>query len=175
VLVLKNGANPVDLLGDGTKGQAFVAWRGNYNAHGFSTVAFYVLANSDRGDTKPVWQVVPFFGGRNDRDPVPELYHTVEGADCILSDLRVLRHDHSPVEIVVARREFGESFAASAAVQFDYYKLVRNSDGIPGWPPYYFEHSRSAPAKQSYCDVNEAFEQELGLGTNGLSQGEGGR
>lgn len=52
---------------------------------------------------------------------------------------------------------------------------MRNTDGLTGWPSFYFEHSRTVPAKRMYCDVNEAFERELGLGRNGLGYGEGGR
>ncbi len=171
VVSLKNGANVVDLLGDGTKAQVFVGWRENYNAHGFSTVAFYVFATSGIGDTAGVWQVVPFYGGARGGD----VYRTSEGADCTLSDLRVLRRKHAPIEIIIATRRLGESFADSAAVRFDYYQVARNADGVPGWPPYYFEHVRTVRGKRPYCDVNEAFDRELGLGTIGLGHGEGGR
>jgi hypothetical protein len=174
VVPLANGTNAIDLLGDGTKAQVVVAWRGNYNGHGSSTAAFYLFAKSDRSDAKE-WQIVPFFGGPDDGDKGSETFQTGEGADCILGDLRVIRHQHAPVEIVIASRELGESFADPAAVKFLYYRLARNTGEVPGWPPYYFQYSKTVPARRPYCDVNEAFSRELNLGTHGLGQAEGGR
>lgn len=37
-------------------------------------------------------------------------------ADCTLGDLRVLHHQHAPIEVVLTSRELGASFADSAAV-----------------------------------------------------------
>lgn len=173
VIALKNGANAIDLLGDGTKAQVFVAWRENYNAHGHSTVAFTVFVTSYLGDTTGVWQVVPFVGGARDGDDSREIYRTSEGADCTTGDLRVLRREHAPIEIVIARRELGESMVDPTVVRFDYYKVAQNADGVPGWPPYYFEYSRTVSTKRPYCDVNAAFHRELGLGRIGLGHGDG--
>jgi hypothetical protein len=171
---LTNGTNAIDLLGDGTKAQTVVAWRGNYNGHGSSTAAFYLFAKSDRTDANE-WQIVPFFGGPYDGDKGREIFETSEGADCILGDLRVIRHEHAPAEIVIASRELGKSFADPAAVKFLYYRLARNSDKAAGWPPYYFQYTKTVPARRPYCDVNEAFSRELHLGASGLGQAPGGR
>ena len=83
-VVLRNGPNAVDLLGDGTPAQVFVAWRGNFNAHGFSTVAIYLRAKSDLGDSIPDWQIVPRFGGPDVNESGRESITTSEGADCTL-------------------------------------------------------------------------------------------
>ena len=169
---LTNGANAVDLLGGGSNGEIFVAWRGNYNAHGFSTVAFYVRAASDRGDSTAIWHLVPFFGGPHDTDAGRDVLRTSEGADCTLGDLRVVPHGRAAVEVILATRELGESFADSAAVRFEYYGIKRNTADVAGWPPVYFEHLRTVRAKRAYCDVNDAFARELGLGTEGLGHRE---
>jgi len=172
---LSNGANALDILGDGTPGQVFVAWRGNYNAHGFRTIAFHVLAKSDLGRDRVLWQNVPFFGGPNDGPAGREAHRTREGADCVLGDLRVVRPTQGPIEVVVADREMGRSFADTAPVRFYYYRLARNTDADAGRPPYYFELFRTVPAKRPYCDVNEAFQQELALGTDGAGRAETGK
>jgi len=172
-VALRNGANTIDLLGDGTPAEAFVAWRGNYNAHGFSTVAIYLRARSDLGDSLPDWQIVPRFGGPNVETTGREIFATREGADCTLGDLRIVQHRGTSAELIIARRELGNSFADSAATHFDYYKLSQNADGEVGWPPFYFEFVRTVDARRAYCDVNVAFEQELGLGRAGLGRGEG--
>ena len=174
-VVLRNGQNSIALLGDTTPGQVSVSWRGNYNAHGFSVVIFSILNPSDLGDSVSIWQDVPFFGGPHDGDSGREIFRTSEGADCTLGDLRVIRHARAPVEVVIASRSLGQSFADTAAVRFDYYRVAHNRDGAAGWPPTYFEFVRSVPARRAYCDVNQAFNDELHLGLAGLGRGEGGR
>ena len=172
VVTLKNGPNLVDLLGDGTRSEVFVSWRGNFNAHGFHTATFYVLARSDVPDAGDVWQVVPFMDGPRDTDREQDLYGTFQGADCALADLRLLHREHATALVILATRDFGESFSDSAAVRFDYYELTRNPDGMFGRPPFYFHYIRTVHARQSYCDVNLAFAHELGLGAHGLAHGE---
>ena len=114
--------------------------------------------------------MIPFFGGVHDGVSGHEFYRTFEGADCILEDLRVVRRRKGPVEVILGTRELGASFADSAAVRFDYYKLSRG--GMPGESPFYFEHTRTVLAKRPYCDVNDAFQRELGLGTAGVGSSE---
>ena len=167
-IALRNGANPVDLLGDGTPAQAFVAYRGNFNAHGYRTVAFYLRSASD-ADTTPQWLIVPRFGGPFDGTTGSEFFASSEGADCTLGDLRMVQHRNAPAELIVARRELGESFADTARTYFDFYRLARNKDGAPGWPLWYFAFVRSDTARRAYCDVNLAFAQELRLGRRGIS------
>jgi len=173
-VVLHNGMNDVALLGDGTPGEVLVTWRGNYNAHGFSVATFAIRAGSDL-DNNPIWQTLPFYGGPHDGETGREIYRTAEGADCTLSDLRVVPHAGRPVEVVIASRPLGTSFADAAEVRFDYYRVVHNRDGVVGWPPTYFQFERTERARATYCDVNEAFNRELHLGTTGLGHAEGGR
>lgn len=169
VIRLRNGPNPVDIAGDGSQGTVFVARRENFNAHGYSTIAFYVHAN---GDGLPAeWHTIPFVGGRYD-----EHLATHEGADCILTDVRIVRARRGePVTVIVGRRDEGDSFAAPAAVRFDVYRLVRNSESLAGEPLYRFERERTIPSGREWCDVNEAFRRELGLGAAGVAEAEGGR
>lgn len=173
-VALHNGMNTIALLGHSTPGEVVVSWRGNYNGHGFSVVEFAIRGPSDLGD-RALWQDVPFFGGPFDGDSGREVYHTSEGADCTLGDIRVIRHSRQPVDVVIASRELGASFADPATVRFDYYRLVRNAGGVVGWPPTYFQFVRSVPAATPYCDVNTGFDRELHLGAEGIGHAEGGR
>jgi hypothetical protein len=168
-LVLRNGDNAVDLLGDGTPAQVFVAWRSNFNAHGYSTVAIYLRGKTDFDDSATSWLIVPRFGGPYDGDAGKEIFTTSEGADCTLGDVRIVQHAGSPADLIIARRELGKSFADSAATYFDYYKLAKNSDEVPGWPMYYFKFDRTVNARHEFCDVDLAFDQELHLGRRGAS------
>jgi hypothetical protein len=167
-MILVNGANAADLRGDGTPGQIFVARRGNNNAHGHTSAAFYLLAREDHDEARPLWRLLPFFDGAHDPGGGREVIGTTEGADCILSDVRVVPHDHGVAEVVIATRELDKSYADSATVTFDYYVLTQNVDQGAGWPPFYFYHTRRWIAPRKYCDVNEAFDRELHLGRLGI-------
>jgi len=170
VLRLYNGLNAIDLLGDGHRGQVVVNRRENFNAHGYSTALFQLRAFTDPRDTTSAvaWQVVPFFGPDHPADG-SELLRTTEGADCVLGDVRVFRRGRGRrVEIVMAHRTFGASYADSAAVRFEFYELRTNDEGTVGIPAYYFQHVRTIRARQRYCDVNDAFAREMAMGTEGL-------
>jgi hypothetical protein len=171
VIPLRNGLNVIRDWGGGIEGEVFVAYRGNYNAHDYVVATFYVRAQSDQGDSLLVWQVLPFMdrpGAAGSRDAL----NASGGADCTLSDVRVMRTSRGGIEVIEATREFGQSYADSAGVRFDYYELARNSTGIVGWPPWYWRYVRTQQATHHYCDVNDAFDKELGLGKRGLRNSE---
>lgn len=164
VIELRNGPNEIDIDGDGVKDVIFIAWRENYNAHGFDMFTFYRRdKESTRAEGK--WSLVPFFNDKGVPDKTS--YSTVMGADCVLSDIRVVRPASSkmaPVTIVIGVRDFGNSYADEAPVKFLLYTLKRNKEGIAGEPPNYFQHAKVIVGQKNYCDINEAFEKELGLG-----------
>jgi hypothetical protein len=176
VIPLHAGPNAVDLLGTGRSGTIDVADRENYNAHGHHLALFQVRAPRYANDPTSAeeWQVVPFFA--SDTSAAEEIFHTVEGADCILRDLRVLRGTpRRPVTVVIAERALGRSYADSAAVEFQFYELRTNAAGVVGYPSYYFERTRVVEAERPYCDVDDAFDRELHLGRTGLLRWEGPR
>ena len=176
VIQLHGGRNAVDILGTGRSGTIDVADRENYNAHGHHIAVFQVRAPRYANDPRSAdeWQVVPFFD--SDTAAAEEIFHTVEGADCTLRDLRVLRGTpRRPVTVVITERALGRSYADSAAVQFQFYELRTNAAGIVGYPSYYFERTRVVEAKRAYCDVDDAFDRELHLGRRGLVRWEGPR
>jgi hypothetical protein len=128
---LHAGLNLIDLLGTGRSGTIDVADRENYNAHGHHIALFQVHAPRYADDSRSAeeWQVVPFFD--SDTAAAEEVFHTVEGADCILRDLRVLRGAPGrPVTVVIAERAPGRSNADSAAEQFQFYELRTNATGV---------------------------------------------
>jgi hypothetical protein len=170
VIQLYNGLNAIDLLGDGHRGQVVVSRRENTNAHGYSTALFQVRALANPSDTTSAveWQLIPFFGPDHPPEGA-ELFRTSESADCALGDLRVYRRGRGrPVEIAIAHRAFGSSDADSAAVRFELYELRTNDEGRAGAPTYYFQHVRTMRTKRRYCDVNDAFADELAMGRQGL-------
>ncbi|HEX6747637.1 MAG TPA: hypothetical protein VF092_10140 [Longimicrobium sp.] len=170
VFRLRNGPNPLDIVGNGGGGMVFVAWRENYNAHGYAQVAFYARGRSIPEDSV-LWQLVPFFGGERGFD----VAQTHMGADCVLVDLRVVRPRRGgPVAVVVGEREHGDSYIAEETVRFHVYRLETNRDGVPGWPLHRFEHQRTITPTRRYCDINEAFRRELGLGAHGAVAAEFG-
>lgn len=168
VIPLHNGPNRFELTGTGQPAMAFVAYRDNFNAHGYSVVGFYARGRGPK-DTDGPWLLVPFVGGPDGPQWPGGVFTTSDGADCMLRDLRVYRGTKDdPIEVLVATREFGMSYMDTAAVRFDVYYLQVNSDGEVGVPLYSIVWDHSFPAKHQYCDVNAAFAQELQLGTVGL-------
>jgi|SRR5262245_15085485 len=159
-ILLKNGPNELDIDGDGRQDLVFVAWRDNANAHGYGLVTFY-----RHGFDEEPWELVPFFGTKPSGE---DSFHTVQGADCQLRGIAVARRASSasePVTVIVGDRDFGRSFDDSASVTFVVYRVAKNADNTAGWPPVYFEPERTITSKSTYCDVNEAFESELGIRT----------
>ena len=99
---LRSGPNAVDLDGDGRPDLVVKARRDNFNAHGFTHYAFYRHAPSGE------WEVIPIL-----RSPDASLQvgiATVEGADCILQDVRLLHAKRGGGVLVVAKREVGQSY-----------------------------------------------------------------
>jgi hypothetical protein len=178
IIPIHDGRNAIDILGGGQPGIVEVADRENFNAHGHHVAMFEVDARQYPNDpnSRVVWQVVPFFGSGRDSVSGDEVFRTVEGADCTLRDLRIVRRSPGePITVVAAERELGRSFADSARVRFDYFELRVNTDGLVGYPSYYFMRTRTVPGKGLYCDVDDAFDRELGLGRAGVLEWTGPR
>jgi hypothetical protein len=160
VVKIGNGITQVDFTGEGVQDFVVSGHRENYNAHSFDVVSFYVPVQDDAGTSKQ-WNIVPVMTKGSEKEQVD----VSGGADCVLHDFRLLAgHGKEAATLILADRDLGESFASAAKVTFTYYSLVRNPDGSPGSPTYAFEQSRVVNAKHAYCDIEEAFDRELGLG-----------
>jgi hypothetical protein len=157
-------------LNDGNIGKdkdvvALRARRDNFNAHGFDVVSFY-LVGKDGG--KREFDIIPIFvEGRKGRDELHEI--TIGGgADGNLDDFRVLAaQGRQPARLVLAHRDFGDSYAAPGIVRFTVYELTRNEMESPGEPGLYFQQKSKASSRQKYADVNDAFDRELHMGRSG--------
>lgn len=171
VLPVDNGVNQLTLLGE--PAMAVRAWRENYNAHGFDVVSFYVRDKT--AGEKAFWNLVPVFGQVAKADASEHLEITVGGgADCVLHDFRLLHSDDDKrVMLVIAQRDMGDSFADAAPVHFTWYDLTKSEDEAPGEPWLSFRQTRTTQATKPYCDVEEAFDKELHLGTTGGKGGPG--
>jgi hypothetical protein len=171
VIPVDNGVNQLTLLGE--PAMAVRAWRENYNAHGFDVVSFYIRDKT--AGEKAFWNLVPVFGQAGKSDGGERLEITIGGgADCVLHDFRLLRSDDDKrVMLVIAQRDMGDSFADPAAVHFTWYDLAKNEDEAPGEPWRYFRQTHVTQATKPYCDVEEAFDKELHLGTTGGKGGPG--
>ena len=163
VVPLAEGPNNVDLLGWARPGLVTKGLFNNHNAHSFDYIVFYV-SYPDSESGHPRWDVVPFItDSRRDLG-----FSTHQGADCVLRDLRILKPLAPPptaVVVVVAERDMGDSYADSQPVNFSIYQLRTNTTMLPGEPGIYFERTRVIRSGRAYCDVEEAFRKELGLGS----------
>ena len=160
IVKIGNGITEVDFTGNGVPDLIVSGHRENYNAHSFDVVSFYVPIQDNPSKAK-TWNIIPIMASGSEKWQV-----TVGGgADCVLHDFRLLAgHGKDSATLILADRDLGESFASPAKVTFTYYSLIRHSGNSPGLPPYSFEQSRIENAKVAYCDVEDAFNRELGLG-----------
>lgn len=156
---LRPGINHIALQAGSPPGMAVLAHRENFNAHGFDVLTLYAKLPTI-ADQAPQWQIVPLFDATGEHLEL----RASGGADCLLHDFRLLRAARGrDATLVLAERELGESFAASAKVTFRFFRLRANEEGEIGRPVRYFEFDRAQVAKAAYCDVGEAMRAELGL------------
>lgn len=165
VIPLSNGLNTLSLTTAPLPARAFLAHRDNANAHGFEVLTLYIEAPIWPG-AQPQWQLVPAFDKRRGVHRGEYLtLHASGGADCRRSDFRLLAATaKTDTTLILAEREFGDSFASAAPVTFRFFKLAKNSEGLPGRPMYYFEFDYERRAIKAYCDVGDALQAELGVG-----------
>lgn len=168
ILNVRNGLTRADIIGDGSPGVILVAEKENYNAHGYHAVAIAVrprvLLNAQSPDSG--WKLVPAEGPARGAGDV---LGTEEGADCALRDMRFLRRASGrPLTLIIGQRALSRSYSDSDAVQFTIYELQYNAGGMVGHPTYYFEPARVIRPTRQYCDINMAFDRELGLGRDGI-------
>ncbi len=159
VVHLNNGANAVDLDADKRADLIVVAWRENNNAHSYDIFTFYVNNPSSREHPLNLVVVADSVG-----HGFSEAVRTELGAECVLTDLRVLQPRVGPDFLVIARRDFGDSYSDSLPVTFTVYMLAMYDEGVPGVPPFQFVPMRTIRSNGKYCDVEHAFLTELGLG-----------
>jgi len=158
VVKLEYGENRVDFNNDGVPDLVVVGHRENFNAHDYDVISFYA---NEPGDESRRLAIVPMF----DQDKESVTLAAAGGADCRLHDFRLLRPKHGNQSLlIVADRKMSDGFFEENTVTFSYFKLERNSTESVGWPYLYFKLAEVREAKAKYCDVNQAFRSELGLG-----------
>ena len=147
-----NGITQLDLLGDGTPSMMVVGKRENFNAHSFDVISLYIRVDHQL-------EIVPLFDAGKEQDQLT----SSGGADCLLHDFRFFRRKpHAPLELVVAERDYGDSFVDVRPVTFRRYTLNRNGDSTPGAPTWSFQLRATRVSAKAYCDVGDAFKSEPG-------------
>ncbi len=160
LIPLHNGMNVVNLDGSGLMATVAIARRDNFNAHSFEVTTIYATLKSSESEESEM-KVIPV-----KREDGEELLNvkTGGGADCVLFDYRLLADpDHHSAVLITATRKFGASFADEQLVTFERYRLTRNQEGIPGNAVLYFKFEKRWESKKTFCDVNDAFQEELAL------------
>lgn len=151
------GLTKTALLPNGLDGTAVLARRASHDAQGFDVLTVYVQQTTSESDPYG-FLLVPFFDKDKERLEVT----TGGNAECQVRGFRMLRTDSKDVQVVTAERDPGKGMSDFAKVTFKYFEIVHNPNG-PGRPTYYFEAKKTVAAKQTYCDVDEAFKVELNL------------
>ena len=163
VIKLKNGFNEVHFDGLDQKALALIAHRENYNAHSYDVTTLYVdYKPTDEHDISGL-QIIPII--ENNQKNTLNLMSD-GGADCMLDNYRLVWNIKAhETWLILATRGFGDSFADTQSVIFTFYKLAIDKEGVPGFPPFAFDYWKVQKSKQKYCDVDDAFQKELGLGS----------
>lgn len=157
---LAEGPTRVTLLGGGRGDLVMKGYRENFNTHSWHEVTFYV----HRPDATRAlrWEVVPLVAGGR----VESTFRTVNGATCVLRDLRLLAPragGKASAALLVAERSLGDSFEDSLAVTFALYRLETTDRTEPGVPGIAFVRGDTLVTRARYCDVERALAKELGL------------
>jgi len=154
---IKNGINYIDLNGDNKKDMVVKGYRGNITAHSFSVYSFYVYKEHPNHNGQP-WNIV---ARADSEDILKESYVTTthEGADGILRDIRLIKlKGEEGYYLVIAERPIGEGYAAEEKVTFSFYKLFYERDESR----FIYKKEKEIKTTDNYCDINGAFEKELG-------------
>jgi hypothetical protein len=158
---LHNGINEVNFGPKTVGAMVMLAHRENFNAHSFAMASFYLRTDAQNSQPKQ-WQVVPFH-----LDPKSgnfEYFQKVGGgADCQTCTFRLLVDRKTDATyVVIAERQFGDSFADTRPVTFTWLKLTRGN-GLPGEPVAWFKPFEIETTKAAYCNVDQAIKTELRL------------
>jgi len=159
--IISNGINYIDLNGDGEKDVVVKGFRNNISAHTFSVISFYLSRKIDSQEKSDIKRLeIISIGHVPDKEEYQLFTH--EGADCILRDFRLVKIKNSKkVYLIKAERYFsgGKTYADKDIVKFAIYEL--QYDDLED--RFFFNKINEFRATRKYCDVNEAFKQELGI------------
>lgn len=160
LLSLYNGVTPITLAPH-VKGFLVYARHPVGTAHGFGVLTAYVnIGVDDPQNYDSGLYIIPFVDQHFGNE---QLYLLNQGgADCEVTDLRLIRTSNGAVEVIMGERKFGNSWADTEPVTFDYYALTPERPPELA-PPYSFKLMKTFTTKKPYCDVEDAFRAELGL------------
>jgi carbapenem resistance CarG-like protein len=144
-VVIRNGVNKVDFVGDGSHGLIVQGHQKNEDGRSSEIVSFYVLTGGR-------WNLV-YVG----LTPATEAAYVsiLRDGDCVIDDVRLLPGSTvQPATLILAEADQKE-------VRFSYYTLKSSPEENSQMSRFYFERTHSELAKKPYCDVEEAFKEEL--------------
>jgi len=165
---LVNGPNWVDLDGDGKKDLVMKSRLEAGTAHDFSIYSFH-FHNPDGNGVEHfnAWQVIPFIKPLDHKRPYGEYQlYTNEGADCVLSDIRLIVNrskQHTKTYAIFAERENTLGYAEDENFTFYIYRLVREPEVRSFQIILSFKLIKTISPTTKYCGSNEAFLAEFGL------------
>ena len=159
--VISNGINYLDLDGDGEKDIIVKGYRNNISAHVFSVISFYSSRKADNQGKSNIKRLDIISIGQLPNKEEYQLF-THEGADCILRDFRLVKIKNSKkVYLIKAERYLsgGKTYADEDIIKFTIYELQYDDTD----DRFFFNKINEFGSTRKYCDVNEAFKQELGI------------
>jgi hypothetical protein len=143
------GQTRLDITGDGKPEIIFKALRENNNAHSYNVTLFM-----QDGD-------VPSLIGIDTKTVLHELTSSAE-SECGIYDNRLLVGKNGTSSILItANRALtdGQDFCALVPVQLEFFRLTENSQGLPGWPQFYFKSFKTWATNKNYDTVANALKE----------------
>lgn len=154
VVEVKNGVNYIDINGDGIKDIVISGHRHNITAHSFQVYSMYINDPIQVENKIYKWQIVAI----NEKGKEDYTLYTIEGADCVLKDIRFIKLNRDKkYYLVVAERDLSKSFAEEDYVKFKFYELFK--DDLEN--RYVYKKISEKQSSKKYCDVNDAFLKEI--------------
>ena len=168
-ILLKPGLNDLDLAFNGDTYHALVLINDVASAHNNETFEFLTPDN----------RRVTFEGGEG-KAPLdfPGIHSpsvsTSQGADDRVQSVRLLMDFKArKAFVVVARRDFGQTWIDARPVTFELFQFSRNADQNPGEPPAQFGLVSWFKTAKCYADSDVALARELGFALPEDHLGEG--
>jgi hypothetical protein len=154
--IIDNGITNIDVDGDGQKDLIVKGYVDNISPHSVDIYTFYIL-KYDSINNKNIYNLVKINFTKEEQYYVG----TSRGADCDLLDIRIGKFDlnFKSLQLIIGERESGVTYVDQMPVTFTYFHLNYDED----FNQYIYEPYKKVVSKNKYCNVQEAFEKELGL------------
>ncbi len=173
IIRIAHGVSDIS-LGKGVARQEFkiARWYSPYNGTFSGSTYQFLFREVDKSTGKVTWGGIPvkWHSSPEHQHPINPNYLETMGSfdirECNTQDVRLMvmaKGEGQELLLLHAQRVYGDSIVLPNIVEFSLYVFVHDKAAKRGKPRYFFEPKVNFESEGTYCDVNEAFEKELGF------------